>query len=493
MTIAMFQSRGVMLAGEQMILSRPTTQVPTSELPAIIALHGHGGDAAQMIPYWIGSEHMRKLVEAGFQILSIDAGGPATFNNDVAMNAISKAYDWLATVNGMAGSKVGMIGWSMGGGNTLQWIKSNSDKVTCALLWAPLTDLDYHAGYPPTPSAEAQAAYGGNYVVNSVGHKIADEKATWRNKVPIRIVQGMSDTTVPPSKTQAFVTGVGDPKVTMEPVIGADHTSLLWLYGDDKVVDYFLTQGSDVGGPVVPATSPTLLLSSDSPKYQDLARTVAAVNNNDPVASWFDQAGTGHAQAATDAKRPLLKTAVLNGKDVLQFDKVDDYMESVIAPLSASTLFVVFRKMSAIDSNSRTIVGWSNASHSQRISTYATSTVISGSGGPGYGFYATEAVVPVSYSGDPTQWTIMCIQHTDAAHMTVRLNGGGPAMSCDPFDTITIGTLLMIAANNSGAGTFLDAQIAEIRRYSSALSLPQLDVVGDELAAKFALTWNDAA
>ena len=48
MTIAMFQSRGVMLAGEQMILSRPTTQVPASELPAIIALHGHGGEAALM-------------------------------------------------------------------------------------------------------------------------------------------------------------------------------------------------------------------------------------------------------------------------------------------------------------------------------------------------------------------------------------------------------------------------------------------------------------
>lgn len=484
MSIASFATRGVMIAGEGMILCRPAEPIPTSSLPAIIAIHGHGGDASQMAPYWRGMQVVRKLVETGYQVLCIDAGGGATFNNDTAMAAITAAYNWLANTNGMAGQKVGLLAWSMGGGNSLQWIKGNAAKVSAAFLFAPLTDLDYYCAPGGVPTAEAQAAYGGNYAVNSQGHKIANEYPTWRDKCPIKIASGTADTTVPLAKPQAFVAGVNQPQVTIDAVNGADHTSVLWLYGDEKIVSFFETQGADIGGPVVPATTPTFWLDADGTKFQDTARTIPAVNDNDPIASWTDSAGTAHAAQATTTKRPLLKKAVLNGHDVVRFDGVDDWLEAAIAPLVGSTLFAVI-KTASLPATSRSVLAWKQSS-TQRVSLYYAST-----GTPsGYGFFANQAVAAVQIGGTPTNWNILCFQQVDAATCRVWLNGGASMVTFDPADVLQAAVLFNVGANN-GSGN-ADADVAGVRRYSSVLTTDQIDTVGNELAAKYGLAWNPA-
>lgn len=70
-----------------------------------------------------------------------------------------------------------------------------------------------------------------------------------------------------------------------------------------------------------------------------------SLNNNDPVSSWTDLSGQGnHATQATGTKQPTYKTNVLNGRPVVRFDGVDDYLQTAAfsAPLSQpSTMFVV--------------------------------------------------------------------------------------------------------------------------------------------------------
>lgn len=74
--------------------------------------------------------------------------------------------------------------------------------------------------------------------------------------------------------------------------------------------------------------SPALWLAADEEVYSDAGTTAAVAE--DPVQQWNDLSGNDrHASQATLAARPLFKTNVLNGKPVLRFDGVDDWMRTV--------------------------------------------------------------------------------------------------------------------------------------------------------------------
>lgn len=85
--------------------------------------------------------------------------------------------------------------------------------------------------------------------------------------------------------------------------------------------------------------------------FQDAARTTPAVDDGDPVGGVTDKSGSGnHLSQATSSKRPVLKLAVQNGRAVLRFDGVDDFLanESGVLvggnfPANTATLSVVYR------------------------------------------------------------------------------------------------------------------------------------------------------
>ena len=57
------------------------------------------------------------------------------------------------------------------------------------------------------------------------------------------------------------------------------------------------------------------------------ASAITGLNNNDPVATWSDRSGNGNdATQATATNRPLYKTNIVNGKPVVRFDGVDNYL-----------------------------------------------------------------------------------------------------------------------------------------------------------------------
>lgn len=52
-----------------------------------------------------------------------------------------------------------------------------------------------------------------------------------------------------------------------------------------------------------------------------------SLSDGDPVSSWTDLSGNAnHAVQASGTKQPLFKTAIINGKDVVRFDGVDDVL-----------------------------------------------------------------------------------------------------------------------------------------------------------------------
>lgn len=202
---------------------------PKSARKAIIVLHGADASPLMWSPGSLFGttpvgDHLQALAEAGYYCICPDAGGSATWLNDTAMTAITAAYNYLIA-QGIKGTKVGIFAHSMGGGNALQWTKSNTTKVVGIRAHAPVTNLDYFQGLGGSFTTQVNAAYGGNYAANSVGHKIFDEYATWRGVCPISIVHGSADVIVPPAQSVAFIAGVADTRVTEIVKTGADHVT----------------------------------------------------------------------------------------------------------------------------------------------------------------------------------------------------------------------------------------------------------------------------
>lgn len=479
MTYRSLHGKGTITAGENFVHMKPDLVRESEQMRAIIGLHGHNSDASQLMPFWVGGRHTAQLVEAGYQVLLLDAGGGQTWNNNAAMAAITAAYNYLVA-QGMAGSKIGLLAWSMGGGNALQWMKENPDKVSCLFAFAPMTDLNYFNtnGY----TAEIAGAYGGNYA-NSAGHRIAGDAdfSFWRGHGAVKLVHGTADTTVPIGLSSAFVTGVNQPQVTLDVVAGADHTTVLSRYGDDEIVEFFVTNGTDVGAQSSASPVPLVHLAPESSKYQDSTRTTLATVDGQPVGSWSDLISTGHGAQTTAGKRPLLKLGVCNGYDAVQTDGVDDYLDIPISVLSASTTVVVVRKVSAPGASSKAAFSF-RMDASNSVDLYTNTGV-----GPGYGFFASEALANVPVGGTPTDWNIISVTIESATVCKIRLNGGAPLATFDPHPTMMSAVLLRLGLNLTAAPG--DYQYVDVQRFGKALSTLELDDIGIDLAAKYGLGW----
>lgn len=252
------------IAGVKTMLHAPQWNPTGAGLRGIIGFHGHGAGASQFDQGQGMGKHPAALANAGFAVLAHDTplsglawnnGASSDAETVSAMGAAKYAYNQLKDVVGVAGTKVGVIGWSMGGGMALQFIKQNPTLVACAWLFSPMTDLDFYhatAGYTPaydaegiTPNAayaaEIDTAYGGNYAVNAVGHKIRDEYATWAGLgIKIMIDQTSDDPTVPRHASDAFVAGVNDPNVTLySPAATGGHPGAVVNRDPKEVVDFF--------------------------------------------------------------------------------------------------------------------------------------------------------------------------------------------------------------------------------------------------------------
>jgi hypothetical protein len=101
-------------------------------------------------------------------------------------------------------------------------------------------------------------------------------------------------------------------------------------------------------GTTPPAFSPASLTGlvawyrADGTKWQNSARSTPAVADGDPVGAWDDLSGLGNnALQATAGSRPLLKLAIQNGRPVIRYDGINDFLAAVSnAGLSPTTITI---------------------------------------------------------------------------------------------------------------------------------------------------------
>jgi pimeloyl-ACP methyl ester carboxylesterase len=318
MSLLLEYSVGLYAAGESQYLLRDRSTPINNTRRGVICLHGHGADSTVFMPGAPGASsipgnHARALAEAGFIVMSIDAGGKYTWASDACMSSMTSAYNWLTTTGGAKPDKVGLIGWSMGGLSALNWMKRNSSLVSGVELFAPATELDYFyngsyrdevdfaysavvtnpsgsgtvnssastinvtstTGFPSSGTLYLGSANGlttvaftgktassftgcttspsfaysslmsvgrsGDFATNSSGHDPQDDASTYAgltNKV--RIYQGSADGTVPPARTQNFITLCNNSNFELISLSGFGHVDLFGAVSVTDTQRYFV-------------------------------------------------------------------------------------------------------------------------------------------------------------------------------------------------------------------------------------------------------------
>jgi pimeloyl-ACP methyl ester carboxylesterase len=243
---------GYYQAGENALLMDDGKHQTTRKV--IIMRGGHGSDGTSQGPLSGGFyfEPSRALIDAGFTLYNINAGGGTAWWNNAAMTAVGNAIAYIQSTFSV--SKVAFLGASMGGGTMIQALKSYSASVCGTGLLSPALDLDFFhgtAGYTPSYdytgatsfgvyASEMETAYGTNaagWATATAGHKIHDEYGTWVGKGPIKIWQGDADTTVPIGQVQAFANGVGS-DVTLRTLAGGGHVPPIPAVGGPPMQEY---------------------------------------------------------------------------------------------------------------------------------------------------------------------------------------------------------------------------------------------------------------
>lgn len=216
------------LANESHLLIRSDGYDRGQGLRGIIAIHGRGATSTVWTPGNFVGDHAKYLAIGGNLVLSIDAGGPATWANDASMTAVSSAFTYLTTTLGCMTDKVCLLGWSMGGLVALNWLKRNPSKVKNIVMFAPALDMDYFYDNNATYASEINTAYGGTGHSQYAGHNPQQDVASYTGLgAKVHIYQGTADATVPPSQASTFITAVNDGNYILHSVSGADHTTVL--------------------------------------------------------------------------------------------------------------------------------------------------------------------------------------------------------------------------------------------------------------------------
>jgi hypothetical protein len=141
--------------------------------------------------------------------------------------------------------------------------------------------------------------------------------------------------------------------------------------------------------------------------YTNSALTTLAVSDGDPVGGWKDKSGNSRNALQTDGtKKPLLKLAIQNGRNVVRFDGVNDNMTFSTWQSNPSTVFLVVRS----STDTIFISTAAGASPGYPLFFYFTNGNVYGQSGYVSGF---------STANTYNQWTVTC----STTARTIRRDG----------------------------------------------------------------------
>ena len=170
--------------------------------PAVIVMHGWGGNAAMMLPL------ARPLHEAGFAALFIDARGHGASDDDGFASLprfaedLEHAVDWLAARPEVDAGRIALLGHSVGAGAALLVASRRPDVKAVASVAAfshPASMMRRWLATKRIPEWPV-GRYVLRYVQRTIGHRfddIAPVNTIARVRCPVLLVHGADDDVVP--------------------------------------------------------------------------------------------------------------------------------------------------------------------------------------------------------------------------------------------------------------------------------------------------------
>jgi hypothetical protein len=210
----------------------------------------------------------------------------------------------------------------------------------------------------------------------------------------------------------------------------------------------------------------------------------AVTTDASEVARWEDQSGNAyHVTQGTSANRPVLKTSILNGKNVLRFDGSNDLLSNgsnfAISGGSNRSVFTVFNRATTALS---IIVGWGDTGPTAGASSQYSSE---------YFLRFTSTTKGYTNQSGIDDWIIWSVigNGDTLADYDAFFNGGSVAT---PNSTLNNSTTINTTANplyiGRGPATgSANGDLAELLIYDSALSTSDREAVRDYLNAKWAV------
>jgi pimeloyl-ACP methyl ester carboxylesterase len=179
--------------------------------PVIISLHGRGGNASQMNADPYTGHFIRPLAEAGYPVLSLDAGGGFVWGNQTTLDAINLGWAYAKSILPCRTDKFILLGFSMGGLTALNYVKNYTSNVLGALTLLPAVDLVAEHDSGNGWITEIETAYGGSgsWLANSANYDPwrsgASDVALFGSTIPIKMWYASNDTAALTDRQQALL------------------------------------------------------------------------------------------------------------------------------------------------------------------------------------------------------------------------------------------------------------------------------------------------
>lgn len=229
-----------------------------------------------------------------------------------------------------------------------------------------------------------------------------------------------------------------------------------------------------------------LWLKADGTLWQDDARTTPVTADGQAVGSLDDgSTAANHATQATAGNRPVFKTNIANGKPVIRFDGVNDFLASTTSATSANT-----RTVLAVCKS--TTAGGGTVFVNRPSGTRGFLARLLRSGGVTYvgGDLNTNATVAADLS---TAWQSFCVgawlQDPATTYLSFYLNSTQYAVTAGNPPDLEAGTAgYGLGRVNAGVAQYWTGDIAEWVVYDTQLSTANRNLVEQYLAAKYGIT-----
>lgn len=224
-------------------LIRAPQQEQGKPQPAVVVVHGWGGNAALMLPL------ARPLHEAGFAALFIDTRCHGASDDDSFTSLprfaedAEHAFAWLAAQPGIDPQRIALLGHSVGAGAVL-FAASRTPQVAAVVSVAafshPVAMMRRLLAAKRLPERPL-GRYILDYVQKTIGHRfddIAPLTTIARIRRPVLLVHGEDDEVVPIVEARQIYAARGDTPVELMTIAG-NHDSFADLEGHiDQLTDF---------------------------------------------------------------------------------------------------------------------------------------------------------------------------------------------------------------------------------------------------------------